>query len=177
MMKESSLFKKLVKVMKQVDKIEKSGYNKYQKYHYSTENDIIDAIKPALIDNNIFMVTSVEDVQTDLVNTLGDKNNYLTTVKMKHTFIDADTGEQFEAYSAGAGADTLDKGIFKAQTGAFKYLFSKNFLIQSELMDPENDGVTPIKKSDKTTPGKSFSNKSLPGKNTTLLNKTVKANY
>ena len=64
---------------------------------------------------------------------------WITTVTVDGTFIDGDTGEVMPiATFVGTGADTGDKGVFKAMTGAEKYLLLKAFLI-STGDDPEGD--------------------------------------
>jgi hypothetical protein len=138
-----NLAKKLVEVTKKVGKVKKSGYNKHQNYHYSTESDLIDTVRDNLLDVGVLLTTSVEEVTT---------TETLAIVKMKHKLIDSESGEVLEMYSQGFGNLTVgkDKAVFAAQTGAFKYMLSKNFLIASED-DPENDSFE-----DKKQPPKVF---------------------
>lgn len=126
---ENKLFKKLVKVLSEVDTVQKSGFNSFQNYQYVTESDLIDATKKALVSNGVFVFTSVEE---------SVKIDDITSVVLKHTFVCSETGEQFSVNSAGQGQDKGDKGVYKACTGAMKYFLSKNFLIAGED-DPENE--------------------------------------
>lgn len=138
-----SLAKKLVEVTKKVNKVKKSGFNKHQNYHYSTESDLIDAVRDNLLEAGILLTTSVEEVTT---------TDTLTIVKMKHVLIDSESGESMSMFSQGFGNLTIgkDKSVFAAQTGSFKYFISKNFLIASED-DPENDSFEDTKKQEPRT--------------------------
>ena len=125
-----SLAAKMVKVLGSVSaKVEKSGYNSHQKYKYVMEADLLEAVRSELIANNVIIFTSVEEVKQE---------GSLTTVRTKHTFVDADSGEQFEVFSAGQGADKQDKGIYKAITGSSKYFLLKSFLLAGDD-DPESE--------------------------------------
>lgn len=147
---QGKLFKKILKVLAGVEKIEKSGYNQHQKYHYSTEQDLIGAVKKLLIDNNLIILTDSETKEVIKLNKY-DKGqisgeNLVTVVNTRHTFCDTETGYTFSVQSTGTGFDNTDKGAFKAVTGAMKYFISKNFMVATED-DPENDGVTAPKPS------------------------------
>lgn len=130
-MSNSKVAKKVLNVLKKVTKVQKSGFNKHQNYQYSTESDLIDAVRPHLLSEGLILTSSVEEVST---------TDTLTRVKMKHQIIDSDSGETLEMFSQGFGNLSVgkDKSVFAAQTGSFKYFLSKNFLIASED-DPEND--------------------------------------
>ncbi len=141
-----SLYQKLFKAMSEIETIKKSGFNKHQGYQYSTEADLIEATKEAIVNNRILVLTSTETKDVMKLNKAdkngGTKETLLTIVNTKHTFVDIDTGASFEVSSTGTGWDDTDKGVFKAITGAMKYFMSKNFLVASED-DPEADGANP----------------------------------
>jgi len=65
----------------------------------------------------------------------------MVTVRTKHVFRDAESGETAEVFGTGCGEDAGDKAVYKAITGAMKYFVSKNFLI-STGDDPEKDSET-----------------------------------
>jgi len=136
-----NLFKKMAKVMKSIKTVKKTGFNSYQKYSYTTEADLMNAVRDELIKENIFIFTSVEGVEK-----VGD----LTTCKVLNTFIDTDSGESFSVYSFGQGQNNSGKGIYISLTGAYKYMLQKNLMLPSED-DPENDSFN---SADKTTPNK-----------------------
>ena len=125
-----SLGAKMVKVLGAVSgKVVKSGRNTHQGYKYVMEADLLDAVRGELISHGVFVFSSVEEVTQE---------GKLTTVKTKHTFVDAESGEMFEVFSAGQGSDGQDKGVYKAITGASKYFLLKSFLLAGDD-DPENE--------------------------------------
>src|SRR3990167_7479822 len=143
----TNLFKKLIEVRKEIKSVKKSGYNKHQNYNYVTEADLVEAIRESLNKHGVLLFTSSEitDIR-DSKKFDKDKgeiiNGVITSVRTSHTFIDSETGESHSVMSSGSGHDTLgDKSVFKAITGSYKYMLSKNFLIESDD-DPENDGET-----------------------------------
>lgn len=142
---QKKLFEKVLNVVKGVEVIEKSGYNKHQHYAYATEADLVNAVRKLLIDNKLLVFTDSEtkDSQklTKADKTGGTKESLVTTVNTRHTFCDVETGYTYSIQSTGQGWDELDKGSYKAITGSFKYFISKNFLVATED-DPENDGET-----------------------------------
>lgn len=140
-MKELS--SKLVKVMAEVTSVGKSGFNSHQKYAYAKEADILEVLRVALVKHNVFIFTSVESAVKD-----GD----LTTVSVKYTLVDADSGNSMQVSAVGVGFDKQDKGIYKAITGANKYFLMKTFQLPTHD-DPEDDGTpseapSPMSKTD-----------------------------
>lgn len=132
-MKKSSLITKLLSVMKEVDRVPKHGRNEYHGYSYALETDIIAAVRNSLVERGIFISTSVASTGRQ-----GD----VTEVTTKHTFHDAETGEELTVRGYGQGQDWGDKGGYKAITGAIKYFLLKNFLIATGD-DPEHDIPAP----------------------------------
>jgi hypothetical protein len=74
----------------------------------------------------------------------GKAGTYVAVTTL-HTFRDAASGEMVELKGAGVGWDTGDKGVYKAITGATKYVLMKNFLISDE-QDPESGDQAPSAK-------------------------------
>lgn len=128
---EVTLYKKMLKVMKKIKVIQKSGVNSHHKYQYSTEADFIEAVRQHLLDEGVIVLTSVEDCT---------KEGSLTTVKTKHMFVDTENGQNHTVFSYGTGQDSQDKGVYKAITGSMKYFISKSFMIETQD-DPEGDVV------------------------------------
>ncbi len=141
----AKLFKKVLTVLNSVEAVKKSGYNSHQKYHYSTENDLLDAVRDSLVTNGVMVFTSSEYKGVERLSKKDkngdDKVSLVTIIETTHTFADTETGEIFSVKSVGTGWDDTDKGAFKAITGAMKYFVSKNFMVATED-DPESDGVT-----------------------------------
>lgn len=123
------LHKKIVNVMKSITSISKDGFNAFHKYKYVTDAAIVTEIRKELIENNLVVIPSQENI---------DVSGELTILKIKYSLIDADSGERQESYVYGAGHDKGDKGVYKAATGAEKYYLLKTFLLPTDD-DPENE--------------------------------------
>jgi hypothetical protein len=136
----SSLVKKLAKIMAETRWVEKKGRNTFFNYDYARETDILDAVRSKLAENGVFVFTSIEtmDLKETGKRTRDGSPVNMVTVRTKHVFRDAESGETAEVFGTGCGEDAGDKAVYKAITGAMKYFISKNFLI-STGDDPEKD--------------------------------------
>lgn len=123
------VYGKIAKVMAAVSRIPKNGRNDFHKYNYVTEADLVDTIRPLMADIGLVLIPSQ-----------GERIDDGEIVKIHHTFtfIDADDGSSVQYQVWGEGHDKLDKGSYKAFTGAMKYALMKAFLV-STGDDPEQD--------------------------------------
>ena len=142
----AGLVTKLVDILKNCKAVKKSGNNSAQGYQYATEADILDVVRDQLVQKQIFVFSSSntkEIIKMDKIYK-GEKqgDNILAVVNSEHAFVDGDTGARVIVCATGTGWDMTDKGVFKAITGLNKYMFSKNFMIESED-DPERDNANP----------------------------------
>lgn len=130
--KNLSIATKMAKVMTEVGRVAKNGRNDFHRYSYATEADIVEEIRGSLSANCIVFFPSVKQVL---------REGELTHVEMEFRFIDGETGETLESTFWGCGQDKADKGLYKAYTGANKYVLLKTFLIPTgDEDDPEHDG-------------------------------------
>ena len=136
---KGKLAAKLLKVMKAIDKVDKSGHNEFSNYNYQKENDIKLAVRNALIDHKVYPLHSVIDSETVQYTSGKGKPMFMIDITYRIEFIDTETGFSLVSDFRGQGSDTGDKGLFKAITGALKYNFINNFAIPSETMDPEKE--------------------------------------
>jgi hypothetical protein len=134
-----TLVGKLAEVMGLMRNVPKEGFNKAQSYRYVREDDVARMASELLAERGIWIhQTVLETITVDLYKTSTGNLMRMTTVRMRFKFIDA-SGEETEPQEfVGTGADTGDKGIYKAMTGAEKYFLMKSFLI-STGDDPEGD--------------------------------------
>lgn len=131
-----SIWKKLSNVMTKVDRIPKNGFNSFHKYNYATEADITEGVRGILAGEGLAFLPSVlswERGESDA------KGNFLTRVEVKFTLADTESGQTVESIFWGEGHDNMDKGFYKAYTGAVKYFLMKTLLIPTGD-DPEDDG-------------------------------------
>jgi len=132
-----SLHSKMVLAAGKIGNIPKNGWNDFHKYHYVREEDVVEAVRSALAEQNIALYVSSKIVEMREWQTPKGKPTLITNVQVEMTFADSDTGETFTITSAGSGDDSSDKGAPKAITGAVKYALMKTFLIATGD-DPED---------------------------------------
>ncbi len=132
------IYKKIYELQKVLNSYdwEKDGINRHQSYKYITEAQYKRNFAKALIEVGlIFQIQELERrFRTDVLNS----TMHLVEVDFIGTLIDIDTGEKLDYYFSGTGADTGDKALYKAYTGALKYFIATNFMV-AEGNDPEND--------------------------------------
>ena len=142
--KKPSLAKKLAEIKSHVSRVAKNGYNEYHKYPYVLESDLLDVLGPRLAEANIMIWPHVDEYKK-----LGDVTFLMVTFK----FEDGDSGETREVRIAGEGQDKGDKGVYKALTGATKYMLMKTFLVATGD-DPEDEQGGEAKPKEKRKAGR-----------------------
>lgn len=136
---ETTILRALHAVMEDVEYVQKSGENDFHGYTYATEADVLKRLRPAMIKHGLVLIPSVQQVSNI------DANG-VTTVTMQYTLAHT-SGAVWPTpiFAAGSGGDRSksgigDKGLYKALTGANKYLLFKLFQIEIGD-DPEQPKV------------------------------------
>jgi hypothetical protein len=134
-----NLIAKLAEIAGLMAHIPKEGFNQAQKYKFVRESDVAEKASALLAERGIFLHQTVVTSSREPLYTTGSGSQmWLTHVEMAFQFIDASGEVSPVAVFHGDGADTGDKGIYKAMTGAEKYFLMKTFLV-STGDDPEGD--------------------------------------
>lgn len=131
--KKKNIYQKLHAIQKEVKKMEKDGVNEFHKYNYLSETQVTELFKGLLEKHGVMFIYGSTIDSTESVGT-----SMLTNVTVHYEFVDVDTQESVIGSAAGQGTDKGDKGVYKAITGAIKYIFMKTFLIPTGD-DPEKD--------------------------------------
>jgi hypothetical protein len=146
-----SLLAKLNKITSEVSYIQKDKTNQGQGYKYASEAAIKGAINKAFTVNGVQFMWSVDGVQHDPATVVktssgSERTVYQATVKCSWKMVDIETGEYIEGYGVGVGQDSGDKAIYKAITGALKYVLTGNFLIETgdDVENDENEPTEPV---------------------------------
>jgi hypothetical protein len=137
------LARKLAAITSQIDRVAKSGHNDFHNYDYSKESDLLEAVRGKLAAANISIVPRA--IPESMVITPGcgkSHDEIVTTLMVEFTIIDGDSEVREIGCYPGAGSDKLDKGPYKAVTGATKYFLQKLFLIPMGD-DPEVGSAPP----------------------------------
>jgi ERF superfamily len=125
-------------VMSQCGYVQKTGRNDFHKYNYAGENDLLSKIRPAMLKAGLILIPSIETISE--IDIHGN-----THVRVAYTLAhkDGDVWPE-KIIAAGSGNDKSskggvgDKGVYKAITGANKYLLFKLFQIATGD-EPESD--------------------------------------
>ncbi len=136
------------------------GYVKKQRaanlnYSYAGEAALIEAVRPAMVSHGVFCYATSYDnvVQSEYTTTKGSAMTRTTlraTVRFQH-----ESGSFIDVQSVGEGADSGDKSLNKAMTGAYKYALRQTFCIETgddpdkypseQVKQPVSHSITPAK--------------------------------
>lgn len=133
----ANLLQKLLAVMKDCGYIKKDKKNSFHGYTYASEAAIKQRLHESLLAHGLLFTTSAVEV-SDRPVTVGkeQKTEFVTLVTIHFEFHDAETGASIGGQFYGSGVDGADKGVYKAYTGAIKYILTSWFLIPTGD-DPE----------------------------------------
>lgn len=154
--KTLTLYEKLHEVALAIGNIEKNGKNTFANYDYVTEADVKRTLRKELLSRRIIVIPRVTPGSVNHLPATGGKG-FVTTVEIIYQFIDLEaqelTAQQFQTNAqgpvseisvpwTGAGSDIGgDKGLYKAFSGALKYLLLTMFLIPTGD-DPEGESTS-----------------------------------
>lgn len=130
---------KLNEIQKEVGYMQKGGKNEAQGYKFLSDAQIMEKFNE-LFQKNKVLFTYASRITGTQPTPSGKQT--LTNVEVDYEFLDVESGENIFGTAAGQGTDPGDKGVYKAITGAIKYVFMKTFLIPTGD-DPENDSKEP----------------------------------
>lgn len=116
------LIVKLAEVMSSVS-VKSSGRNEFQKFNYSTEADMMSALRPELASRNIMMLPDMTGVTAT-----GEGKTREWQVTCAFHFIDGDSGDQITIGAVGVA--TGDKGVAAALTNATRGVLQKTFMLK-----------------------------------------------
>jgi hypothetical protein len=135
-----NLIQKLITVYEDIDHVEKAGINKNQSYRYVRAADMVRAVRKALLRLDVYAELNFTNERQYTIAREKAPNAPFSAVDVRCTIVfrDGESGETLTSSGLGTGADTGDKAIYKAQTGATKYALRNAFLVPDEA-DPEAD--------------------------------------
>lgn len=117
--------KKILQVMQKVQYLKKDGKVDAEKfgikYNYLSEAKITDNIRTACINAGLIIFPAVCEPLPS--------NDTFQRVKVGYRILDVDSGDSFYCEMLGLGQDKGDKSIYKALTGAYKYMQRQVFAI------------------------------------------------
>lgn len=121
-------------IQREIKTMPKDGKNTFQNYKYLTETQVTTQMKE-LFDKYGVLFNYSSNIVSE---TAREKGSVLTTVCVVYSFVDTESEEIWTGHAVGQGQDNGDKGVYKAITGAIKYIYMKTFNIPTGD-DPEKD--------------------------------------
>lgn len=147
-----NIYQKLLAIQKQVKGLSKD--KKSHNYDYVTGNKLLSFIKPLMDEQGLILkqeVLEIENTRQDyqvwdkwMVNSDGNKgawkpkNEILSKVMMRFTWIDCETGDKDENLFGANGQNDWEKGLGSALTYAERYFLLKFFHIATDEDDIDN---------------------------------------
>lgn len=138
----------LHKVMTKAGYVQKNAKNEFHGYKYASEANLLETLRPALIENGLVLIPSANHVSA-----IDEYGNTHVSVDYTLAHISGEIWPE-KITAVGCGNDRAksgavgDKGVYKALTGANKYLLFKLFQIETGD-DPEKDEAAPPPAQDK----------------------------
>lgn len=148
------IYQKLAGVRSELEWMTKEWENTQQGYSYFSDDQISWTFR------NLFTLYKIDFVYSSRITgcreispTRSWTKQFVTEVSVWYKFVDIDDGSFVEWVACWSWNDTGDKGVYKAITGAVKYIFMKTFQI-STGDDPEKDIVKDRKPKEEKQPKK-----------------------
>lgn len=136
-----NVLKKLAAVMAENEYIQKTGKHPTG-FKFLKESDLKRKVGKSFSDHGLVLVPCSATVSSYETIRGKDPSNprheTLTTVNLGFRIFDKETGEYVQGQMPGQGVDGGDKGVYKAITGAIKYILTSVLLIETGD-DPENE--------------------------------------
>jgi hypothetical protein len=132
---ELNLREKFAEVRRRLGYIRKRGHNERHNYSYVMAADLAGSVGDILAELGIVVIPQLQSISTETPRSSTER---IARIVMNYRFVDARSGEELTVRVAGEGADTGDKALYKAMTGALKYALLQSFLLASGD-DPEDE--------------------------------------
>lgn len=138
-----TLAARICAIMSECKTIEKRGKNHSQGYTYVREADVADHVRDLLGKHGVACLPSVEHIDEREYKSAKGYAMRFVRVRVRYALINADNPEErYEIVHFGDSSDSGDKALYKAITGAHKYMMMRLFFIGADD-DPENDRGQP----------------------------------
>lgn len=137
---KADLFKAICAVMADVERVPKNGKNQFHGYKYATEADLVAVVRPSMAKHGLALLPN--QVHATDPDAFG---NVRVTVEYLLVHSSGQTHGPLTAFGVGndraRNGNDGDKAIYKALTGANKYLLFKLFQVDTGD-DPEAETVS-----------------------------------
>ena len=139
-----AIYGAILGVMTDIGAIGKDSKNAQQGFMYRGIEAVMNALQPAMIKNDMFVVPDLLEQKREERVTAKGASLIHSVLKVRYDFIAVKDGSRISATVGGEGMDTADKATNKAMSAAFKYACFQVFCIPTEEMkDPDADTPEP----------------------------------
>ena len=107
-------------------------------YQYVSGDKILGIVRPKMDSLGLLLIPEVEEssfTRQDYNTSKGDKSEIFCALKLKFTWVDAETGETLVCHWASSGMNNWDKGLGSALTYGERYFLLKFFHIATDKDD------------------------------------------
>ena len=114
--------KKILDVMKDIEYLSKDDTISYGTTNYKglSEGKVTAVVRESMVRHGLIVFPIKQEHK---------REGNLSTVDVTYRFVDTEDDSFIDAVSSGTGVDTQDKGVGKAMTYAYKYLFLRTFAL------------------------------------------------
>lgn len=135
------IYEKLFNIQCEIENLIKDELNKFQRYQYFNEYQVLTKLKPLLEKNKLLLLVSDDN---QILEYRKEEKEYLIKYLKNIKVVNVEEGKDglneeltFNFWATGSNAD-LAKAKGSAETYAMKYFLSKFFLIPvSDQLDPD----------------------------------------
>ena len=161
-----NVYQRISAVANEIESFAKDGENRQFNFRYASIEKIIHELRPLCYKHGLAIVQGAELLNVREFQ--GDRGvRYITEVVVTTTAINLDDPEDRHVVKTpGHGFDTLDKGVYKAISGARKYAIYGLFCLHAGDDDPEYDGNIPPEQSSAGRAGHNDARRSTRGRQT-----------
>ena len=130
------IYKKLLALQQAVVGLTKD--KKGNSYDYVSGDKILGIVRPVMDKLGLILIPEVVDsnfIREDYATKNGQKSEMFCSVRMRFTWVDADSGESIPCEWASSGMNAWDKGLGSALTYGERYFLLKFFHIATDRDD------------------------------------------
>jgi len=134
------IYSAIINVMRDIGAIGKSRKNTTQNYNFRGVDDVLNALQPVLIQNNLIILPTILEQKISEHTSRNGGTLFRAICNMQFTLISAVDGSELSAIFTGEAMDSGDKATNKAMSTAYKYFCFQTFCIPTdEAKDSENE--------------------------------------
>ena len=134
------IISRLSKIMAEVGPIVKNRMNTQQGYQYRGIDDLYNSLNKLLAKHEVVTIPKVIVDETQVYQSDKGRNIFHRRIQVEYTVMASDGSSIVSVIPADA-MDYSDKAIYKALSGAHKYLLFQLFCVPTEEAEPESDHI------------------------------------